>query len=175
MYLGSGNLKHTEKLVAKLQKQILYVKILLILLLDLFHHPPQVPPPDNYSRSASLHSAHTRTIVCTACLRPYAVQARGPALPVTATSMGSKVFSCRTRTQYSGTMAFPVPAISPAWSLFCQPALIQHKSFTHKHTLTHTAAYSNTHVWQRLAHTEAIRLPPRRQKQATQKALPCIR
>lgn len=34
-------------------------------------------------------------------------------------------------------MAFPVPAISPAWSLFCQRALIQHKSFTHTHTHGH--------------------------------------
>lgn len=36
-------------------------------------------------------------------------------------------------------MAFPVPAVSPAWSLFCQRALIQHKSFTH--TLTRTVTY----------------------------------
>lgn len=76
-------------------------------------------------------------MVCVACLSPYAVQAWGPALPVTATWMGSKVFSCCTSSQYCNTMAFPVPAISPAWSLFCQRALIQHKSFTH----TRTVAY----------------------------------
>lgn len=57
-------------------------------------------------------------------------------------------------------MAFPVPAISPAWSLFCQRALIQHNAFTYTRSHSHTLG-TDSHIQRPYVH-----LPPCRQTQA---------
>lgn len=88
-------------------------------------------------------------VVCAACLEPMCSAGLRP-------GPNQSPPLCLAAAQSSNTMAFPVPAISPAWSLFCQRALIQHNSFT-CHARAHRA---------RTPHTEPIRLPPHRQTQS---------